>query len=62
MGSDEADDASKRASALLLGRGKLDEKEARYAKLAAEYGGNRKARRRARAEVNRKKGKGRARK
>jgi len=56
MGSDEADDASRRASALLLGRGKLDEKEARYATLVAEYGGNRRARRKARAEVNKKRG------
>lgn len=38
----------------LMARAKLDETEARFHKLAAQYGGNRKARRRARAEVNKK--------
>lgn len=41
------------AAALLAKRQELDEQEVTYLKLAAEYGGTRKARRRARAEVDR---------
>lgn len=40
---------------LLTGRAELDENEARYRQLAQKYGGNRKARRRARAEARKKK-------
>jgi hypothetical protein len=42
-----------RSAALLAKRQELDATEAKYKKLAAEYGGNRRARRRARAEVDR---------
>lgn len=40
--------------AMLTKRAELDATEARYRKLAAVYGGNRRARRRARAEVRKK--------
>jgi hypothetical protein len=45
--------ARERAAALLAKRQELDATEATYLKLAAEYGGNRRGRRRARAEVDR---------
>jgi hypothetical protein len=38
---------------MLAGRAKLDEREALERRLAAEYGGNRRAKRRARVEAKR---------
>lgn len=46
-------DARERAGLLLAKRQELDAAEVTYLKLAAEYGGNRRGRRRARAEVDR---------
>lgn len=39
---------------LLTARAELDEREARYRQLVTKYGSNRRARRKARAEVNKK--------
>lgn len=41
-------------AAMLAERNELDARDVRYRKLVAEYGGNRHARRRARAEVRKK--------
>jgi hypothetical protein len=45
------DTARQRAAAMLAKRGELDAREAKFRQLAAIYGGNRLARRRARAEL-----------
>lgn len=52
------DETARERVALLTGRASLDEREAKYRKLVAMYGGNRRARRRARAEVDREARKG----
>jgi hypothetical protein len=51
----ERDETARHRVGLLTGRAELDVREATYRKLVAQYGGNRRARRRARAEVRRKK-------
>lgn len=40
-----------RVAAMLTGRSDIDAREAKYRQLVAQYGGNRRARRRARAEI-----------
>jgi hypothetical protein len=47
------DETARERVGLLAGRAELDAREAKYRKLVADYGGNRRARRRARAEVDR---------
>lgn len=50
--SDERDEtARQRVAVFLAERNELDRREARYRQLVAQYGSNRRARRRARAEV-----------
>lgn len=50
----QSDETARERVALLTGKAELDAREALYRKLAAEYGGNRRARRRARAETRKK--------
>lgn len=45
--------ARERVAAMLTRRHELDARESKYRQLVAQYGGNRRARRRARAEVDR---------
>jgi len=47
----DADETARARVQMLTARAKLDEQESRYRQLVEAYGGNRRARRRARAEV-----------
>ena len=49
----EPDETARERVAVLTGRAQMDEREALERKLAAEYGGNRAAKRRARVEAKR---------
>jgi hypothetical protein len=49
----EPDETARERVAMLAGRAKRDEREALERRLAAEYGGNRRAKRRARVEAKR---------
>lgn len=50
----QAEEDAATVKKLLTGRQEIDEREARYRQLVSKYGSNRKGRRRARAEANRK--------